>query len=207
MGKKLVIFDMDGTLVDSSLTIINAINFVRSNIGLNPLDNNQILKNINNPNVKSAEYYYEADHFTLDHEEWFADYYSRNHEKEIRVYDGIENLLITLKLDGYRLAVATNAYRISTLESLKYLNIYHKFDIVICADDVTHSKPHPEMLNTILNRLKISKEEAIFVGDGERDLVASKSAEIDYLMVNWGFSNYNDAIQSVKILQKSILAK
>jgi phosphoglycolate phosphatase len=61
------------------------------------------------------------------------------------------------------------------------------------------------MLNTILNRLKISKEEAIFVGDGERDLVASKSAEIDYLMVNWGFSNYNDAIQSVEILQKSIL--
>lgn len=205
MSKQLIIFDMDGTLVDSSLTIINAINFVRSNIGLNPLDDEVILQNINNANVNSARFYYGTDHFTPEHEEWFAEYYSKNHEQEIRCYKGIKNLLTTLKLDGYKLAVATNAYRVSAVESLKHLNIYNKFDVVICADEVSQAKPNPQMLYNILHKLNLSKEEAIFVGDGERDLQASQLASIDYLMVNWGFSDYSDAIHSVEMLQKSIL--
>ena len=205
MSKKLVIFDMDGTLVNSSLTIINAINFVRSNIGLAPLGDEEILQNINNPNVKSASFYYEADHFTPEHEEWFAEYYSKNHEKEIRLYKGINTLLTTLKQKGYRLAVATNAYKISTMESLKHLNIHNQFDVVICADEVSEAKPNPEMLYYILDRLKLSKDEAIFVGDGERDMVSAERAGIDYLMVNWGFSDYNDAIHNVERLQKIIL--
>jgi len=205
MSKKLVIFDMDGTLVNSSLTIINAINFVRSNIGLAPLGDEEILQNINNPNVKSASFYYEADHFTPEHEEWFAEYYSKNHEKEIRLYKGINTLLTTLKQKGYKLAVATNAYKISTMESLKYLNIHNQFDVVICADEVSEAKPNPEMLYYILDRLKLSKDEAIFVGDGERDMVSAERAGIDYLMVNWGFSDYNDAIHNVERLQKIIL--
>jgi phosphoglycolate phosphatase len=205
MRKKLVIFDMDGTLLDSSLTIVNAINFVRSKIGLDPLDEQVILDNINNPNINSAQFYYETEQFTPQHEEWFSDYYSQNHEQEIRFYKGIENLLITLKLDGYYLAVATNAYRISAVESLKHLKIYEQFDAIACADDVTQAKPHPEMLHHILNRLQIHKDEAIFVGDGERDLLAAQAIEMAYLMVNWGFSDYSDAIHNVEKLQQSIL--
>ena len=205
MSKKLVIFDMDGTLIDSSLTIVNAINFVRSNLELKPMDEKSILDSINNPEINPAKFYYNAENFTPQHEEWFSDYYSQNHEKEIRFYDGIENLLTTLKLDGYKLAVATNAYRISAIESLKHLNIYEKFDVIACADDVPRAKPHPDMLYFILDKLKLTRDEAIFVGDGERDLLASQNAKIDYLMVNWGFSDYSDAIHSVEKLQQSIL--
>ncbi len=205
MAKKLVIFDMDGTLVDSSVTIVNAINFVRSKIGLELLDEKLILDNVNNSAIKSSEFYYNAERFTLEHEKWFSEYYSKNHEYEIRFYNGIESLLTMLKLDGYRLAVATNAYRVSVMESLKHLNIDHIFDVIVCADDVSKPKPDPEMLYYILNKLGLSREEAIFVGDGERDLQASHNANIDYLMVNWGFSDYSDAIHSVKELQKSIL--
>lgn len=205
MSKKVVIFDMDGTLLDSSLTIVNAINFVRSKIGLIALDNNIILENINNPHIKSSQFYYGTESFTPKQEEWFSEYYSKNHEHEIRLYHGIENLLILLKLDGYRLAVATNAYRVSAIESLKHLNIYDKFDIVACADDVSKPKPHPQMLYNILKKLKLNIDEAIFVGDGERDLLASQKANIDYLMVAWGFSDYRDAIHSVEKLQESIL--
>jgi phosphoglycolate phosphatase len=204
MGKKLVIFDMDGTLLDSSLTIVNAINFVRSKIGLEPLEEKLILKNINNSAIESSKFYYNAERFTPKHEKWFAEYYSKNHKNEIRFYDGIDNLLAMLKLDGYKLAVATNAYRVSAIESLKHLNIYNKFDTIACADDVSNPKPHPEMLYRILDDLNLSRDEAIFIGDGERDLHASQNANIDYLMVNWGFSDYSDAIHSVDMLQKSI---
>jgi phosphoglycolate phosphatase len=207
MGKKLVIFDMDGTLLDSSLTIVNAINFVRSKIGLEPLEEKLILKNINNSAIESSKFYYNAERFTPKHEKWFAEYYSKNHKNEIRFYDGIDNLLKILKLNGYKLAVATNAYRVSAIESLKHLNIYNQFDTIACADDVSHPKPHPEMLYRILDDLNLSRDEAIFVGDGERDLYASQNANIDYLMVNWGFSDYSDAIHSVDMLQKSILEK
>lgn len=205
MSKRVVIFDMDGTLLDSSLTIVNAINFVRSKMKLEALDENLILKNINNPHINSSKFYYDTERFTPKQEEWFSDYYSKNHEQEIRFYDGIENLLTILKLDGYSLAVATNAYRVSAVESLKHLNIYDRFDVVACADDVSKPKPNPEMLYSILKKLELNIEDAIFVGDGERDLLASKSANIDYLMVNWGFSDYSNAIHNVEELQKSIL--
>ena len=101
--------------------------------------------------------------------------------------------------------MATNAYRVSAIESLKHLNIHKSFDAIACADDVPIGKPNPQMLYNILDELNIKKEEALFVGDGERDKMASKNAGIDYLMVSWGFSDYSNAIHSVEILQKRIL--
>jgi phosphoglycolate phosphatase len=93
--------------------------------------------------------------------------------------------------------VATNAYRGSTIESLSHLDIYGHFDAIACYDDVPKGKPHPDMLHKILNELEIDANEALFIGDGPRDEMASKKAEIDYIMVDWGFTDHSDAVRSV----------
>ena len=203
--KKLIIFDMDGTLIDSSLTLANAINYVRYKLELPPMDNRRILEGINNHTIEPSEFFYNAPYFTPQHEEWFSEYYSQNHEQEIQLYEGIENLLITLKLEGYQLAIATNAYRVSAIQSLNHLKLMEQFDAVACGDDVPNGKPHPEMLYRLLKELKITAHDALFIGDGERDQLSAKSANIDYLMVNWGFSDYSNAIHSIEQLQQSIL--
>lgn len=204
--KKLIIFDMDGTLIDSSLTIANAINTVRQNLSLEPMNNEDILRKVNDPHINPAQYFYEAKAFTPEHEEWFADYYHKNHQEELCLYDGTKELLITLKNRGYTLALATNAYRVSTLQSLTHLNIIEFFDSIACYDDVEKGKPDPAMLYKILEELNVSNNDTLFIGDGHRDELASETANIDYLMVNWGFSDHEEnVIHTVDELEKRIL--
>jgi phosphoglycolate phosphatase len=205
MKKELIIFDMDGTLVDSSLTIAYAINYVREKLGLLPLEPNFILEKVNDNSINPAKFFYEVEKFEKIHEEWFSEYYTQNHRRELILYDGIKELLEALHQKGIRLAVATNAYRASTIQSLTHLNIYTLFDTIACHDDVPQGKPYPDMLHKILDELDISPKDALFIGDGERDKIASKRANIEYIMVNWGFSDYKNAIISVKELRERVL--
>jgi phosphoglycolate phosphatase len=205
MQKKLIIFDMDGTLVDSSVTIANAINYVRHNLELPPLDPLLIIEKVNDHHLNPAQYFYETDHFEVQHEEWFSEYYTNNHDKELILYAGVSELLKVLKEEGFSLAVATNAYRSSTIQSLTHLGIYDLFDAIACFDDVAHGKPFPDMLYKILEELKISAKETLFIGDGSRDQMAAKRDSIDYLMVNWGFSDHQEAIHSVEALKNKLL--
>ena len=205
MKKRLVIFDMDGTLVDSSVTIANAINHVRHNLGLSLMEPKLIIEKINDHNLNPAQYFYETDHFEGQHETWFSEYYTQNHDRELLLYEVSIDQLTGITFGSVTIAVATNAYRGSTIESLMHLGIFGLFDTIACYDDVKHGKPYPDMLYKILNTLVFLPQEALFVGDGSRDELAAQKAGIAYLMVNWGFSDHQDAIQSVRVLQRKII--
>jgi len=203
--KKLIIFDMDGTLVNSSLTIAKAINTVRKNLSLPPMNEKNILEKINDPALHPAKYFYETETFTKEHEKWFSEYYSEHHKEELELYTGMLEFLNELKKEGFLLAVATNAYRKSTIESLEYLEVIDLFIDIACYDDVKRGKPHPEMLEKLLKDLNITVKDTIFIGDSERDELAAKALKMDYIMVNWGFSNYEDAIHSIEALKEKII--
>ena len=205
MQKKLIIFDMDGTLVNSSLTIANAINYVRQNLGFDPMEQEYILRLVNDHTINPAQTFYHAKAFDADHEKWFSEYYTKNHESELVLYDGIKELLHSLKEKGHALGVATNAYRGSTIESLTHLDVYELFDGIACYDDVAQGKPHPDMLHKLLDELEHQSHEALVIGDGPRDEMASKSAEIEYIMVDWGFTEHDDAVRSVEDLHQILL--
>ena len=205
MDKKLIIFDMDGTLVDSSITIANAINYVRKNLGFEPMVQEHILRLINDHTINPAQVFYHAKAFDRDHERWFSEYYTKNHQNELALYGGIKELLENLKAKGHSLAVATNAYRVSAIESLTHLEVHHFFDGIACYDDVPRGKPHPDMLHKLLDDLSHSSHEALFIGDGPRDELASKHAEIDYIMVDWGFTEHVEAVRSVGDLHKLLV--
>ena len=131
-------------------------------------------------------------------------YYTNNHEQELVLYNGIKELLITLKDKGHALAVATNAYRGSTLESLTHLEVDHLFDAIACYDDVAQGKPHPDMLHMLLDELNHKNHESLFIGDGPRDELAAKHAQIDYIMVDWGFTEHDEAVKTVEELGKML---
>lgn len=190
--EKYIIFDMDGTLVNSSITIANAINYVRKNLGFEPMDSMKILGLVNDETINPAQVFYHAKAFDKDHERWFSEYYTKHHDKELVLYDGIKSLLEELKSEGKLLAIATNAYRQSTLESLKYLEIYDLFDAIGCYDDVSEGKPAPDMLYKVLDEVECAPQDAVFIGDGPRDEMAAKAASMDYIMVDWGFTQHTD---------------
>ena len=205
MSKKLIIFDMDGTLVNSSLTIANAINYVRKNLGYEAMEQEDILRRVNDHTINPAQHFYHAKAFDADHERWFSEYYTKNHESELVLYDGIKELLHMLKDKGHALGVATNAYRGSTIESLTHLDVYDIFDGIVCYDDVAQGKPEPDMLHRLLDELNHKNHESLFIGDGPRDEMAAKHAQMDYIMVDWGFTNHTDAVRSVGELGELLL--
>ena len=204
MQKKLIIFDMDGTLVNSSLTIANAINYVRQNLGFEPMEQEYILRRVNDHTINPAQHFYHAKAFDADHEKWFSEYYTKNHENELVLYEGIKELLHSLKDKGHTLGVATNAYRGSTIESLTHLDIHDVFDGIACYDDVAQGKPHPDMLHKLLDELNHTTHESLFIGDGPRDEMAAKHAKMDYIMVDWGFTEHDDAVRTVAALESML---
>ena len=196
---------MDGTLVNSSITIANAINYVRYNIGLEAMEQDHILRLVNDHTIDPAQTFYQAQAFDANHERWFSEYYTNNHANELVLYEGIKEMLESLKDRGHALALATNAYRVSTLESLTHLKIDHLFNAIACYDDVPQGKPHPDMLHKVLDELAHRPDEALFIGDGPRDEVASQRAQIDYIMVDWGFTDHDDAVCTVEELSEILL--
>ena len=188
------IFDLDGTLIDSSNTLANAINYVRSNFNLTPLPKDYIIEQINNPNSNWSQSFYGVDVATNIHEMLFKEYYAKNHDKELVLFDGIDKMLQNLKDNSIKLAVATNGYRDSTMRALSHLNIKDFFDLIVTYEDVGKPKPNPDMLFKITSELNSKK--AIFVGDSKRDLLASQAANIEFILVD--FINNKSSVKEVE---------
>ena len=186
-----LIFDLDGTLVDSSVTIVNAINYVRLIKGLAPMEASKIMHGIVTPGIDMAQYFYGVSKIDSSYEELFKEYYRNNHHLELRLYDGVKEMLEWFVKEGYILALATNGYRDSTIEALKHLKIDTFFDTLVCYDDVLNPKPAPDMLLLILEKYAIKTTQALFIGDSQRDKVAAKAANIEFLQVDFGQNNIN----------------
>ena len=202
---RYIIFDMDGTLIDSSAIISNSINYVRSKLGLPPMDRKVILEAVNDTSIHRPRFFYGVEEYEPRHVKWFREYYSKNHHKQTVLYTGIKELLEELK-PYFRYALATNAYRESAMLILKNLGIEHYFDIIVCGDEVEHPKPAPDMIYKIIDFFGCKKDEVVLVGDGKTDEEAAKAAGITFLKVSWGWQRYEDAIESVEELKKILLS-
>jgi len=203
----VIMFDMDGTLINSGTMIANTVNYVRQNIGLPILEKKHILEKLNDPNINSAEFFYGTKHFTQEQTHLFESYYTQNCLLELEIYDGIEALLKDLKSE-FKLAVATNASSVFAKKMLAHLELLDHFEVVFGYDSVTKPKPHPEMVHKIIHTLATTKEKSLLIGDSHKDTQAAFNAGVDSILVNWGFSNHEkDAIGNIKELEQHIFKK
>ncbi len=204
--KELIIFDMDGTLIDSGNVITNTINYVRNNIGLDSIPKIEMLDHLNNPDINAAEFFYGTSAFTDEQTKLFGEYYDKNCVSDIILYDGIKEMLSSIN-DDFILTVATNASVEFANKMLSHLDIGNYFDMVIGANNVPKPKPNPDMLLKILEKFNIKSKDTIFVGDSHKDKRAAQSANIDCLLVNWGFTEHlkEESISTTNELQKALL--
>ena len=204
---RLIMFDMDGTLINSGTMIANSVNHVRQNLGLHLMEKDFILQNVNDPRVNSSSFFYGTNDFTQEQRVLFETFYKKNCLKDLEIYDGIKDLLEELK-DDFILSVATNANSAFANKMLEHLNLSSYFSSVLGFNDVTKAKPHPEMINKILDIHNIPKEKAQVIGDSHKDIQAATNAGVDSVLVNWGFSNHKENVaQNVKELRVEIFKK
>lgn len=203
----LIMFDMDGTLIDSGFAITNTINYVRENLGFEKLERNHILEKVNDPTINSAEFFYGTKEFTKQQTKLFEEYYNIHCLTDLVIYDGILELVEKLS-KNFTLAVATNANSDYAHKMLNHVGLGQYFETILGYDSVRNPKPHPEMVNKILEKHNISKEYAQLVGDSKKDIMAAQNAGVDWVLVNWGFSNHdNEAIETVEQLKNKIFDK
>ncbi len=195
---------MDGTLIDSGNVISNTINYVRENLGLEPIPKEIMLQAMNDPSINSSDYFYGTEHFTDEQTKLFTEYYDEHCISDIVLYDGIKELLDELK-NEYHLSVATNANSGYAKKMLEFLGILDHFSFIAGADMVTHPKPKGEMLSLVCETIGTKKECSILIGDSKKDLYAANDYGIECILVNWGFSEeLSEAVETIENLKSEI---
>ncbi|WP_201353278.1 HAD family hydrolase [Hydrogenimonas urashimensis] len=184
---KTVIFDLDGTLVDSQEDITASINHVRTQIyGLDPLDSAFVIDRINKRGLNLALEFYGVTEYEQKAKALFEDHYSRQCVKNAKTFPGIPELLEALKSKGCDLYIATNAPSKTSEMILQNNNIAHHFTDIIGADRVEKAKPDPEVILKIVEKSKY--DEIWMIGDSPKDLMAAQGARVDAIFVTWGYT-------------------
>ncbi|NPA73865.1 MAG: HAD-IIIA family hydrolase [Epsilonproteobacteria bacterium] len=187
MRKRVVIFDMDGTLIDSSVAITESINFVRLELGLSPFSVQTVTKLINMPDQDLPKLFYEDVKPYSECRKIFEKHYYQNCIDKSVIYSGVKEMLKDLDDSGFELFVATNAYEMFAKRMLKRFDIEKYFKIVLGSDSIGVRKPDPKVIRYILEKFDAKEDEAVLIGDSLKDEEAAKNAGIEYIFVDWGF--------------------
>jgi len=179
-----VVFDLDGTVVDTVELIVESFRFTTSTVLGEVLPDDFILGGVGRPlrtqmerlSVEHAQELYDV----------YREYNHRRHDELIRGYDGIEEVLDALKAAGRRTGIVTSKSRDTTAMAFRAVGLERRFDVVVTATDTTEHKPSPVPLQLCLQRLGATAAGSIYVGDSPFDIEAGAAAGMTTAAVAWG---------------------
>jgi phosphoglycolate phosphatase len=183
----LIVFDLDGVIIDSVGDIVAAVHHTLKLVGSQDRDFAFIRSCI--PNTIRPFLLPCLDDHSKDRideaVEVYKTYYEQNCTRHTVLYPGVREALEYFA-GKKKLAVATSNLSPATSKMLEGLNVFRYFDLIVTGDDVERSKPDPESVNYILETLGCSRDAAIMVGDTPTDIVTGKNAGIATCAVLYG---------------------
>lgn len=187
----LVIFDLDGTLLDTLADLANSTNYALNQCGF-PLhstpDYKEFVGNgINKLFERALPEGEKTEANILRIREKFLPHYGKNNNRYSKPYPGIPELLAALSSKGIMLAVASNKYQQATDKLVKYFFPEVSFIAVLGQREGIPAKPDPTIVNDILSVAGVKKEEALYIGDSGVDMQTIKNSNVCGVGVTWGF--------------------
>ncbi len=187
MPPRCLLFDLDGTLVDSLPDLATALNRLRADLDLAPLTQPQVRAYVGDGATALVQRALPAGSFTMQRLSAFLDYYRQHLCAQTRPYPGIPALLA--QLEGQPLAVVTNKPQQMASALLDSLNLSHYFSLVLGGDSCAEKKPHPAPLLSALHQLRAESGVGLMIGDHHTDLRAARAAGIAACFCRWGYGN------------------
>jgi pyrophosphatase PpaX len=179
-----VIFDLDGTVVDTVELIAESFRYATRTVLDETLPDELILAGVGQPlmaqmrdlSAEHAQQLYDV----------YREYNHRRHDELIRGYDGVAEVLDGLRAAGKRLGIVTSKSADTTQMAFRAVGLREHFGVVVTASDTTEHKPSPVPLRLCLERFGAPAEGALYVGDSPVDITAGRAAGMATAAVAWG---------------------
>lgn len=186
----LVIFDLDGTLIDSKMDLVNAVNSTRAHMGMPPLADDTVASYIGNGApvlIRRALGEQATEDEVKEALEFFIEYY-RDHALDFtRLYAGVEPALARLNAAGVEMAVLTNKpVRISRF-IVEGLGLAGRFGQVYGGNSFDFKKPNPIGIQKLMEEFGVARDRTMMVGDSSVDILTARNAQVKSCGVTYGF--------------------
>lgn len=188
--KAAVLFDLDGTLVDTAADFVAVLNQMRQNDGLPPLDDKLIRNTVSDGAralVTLAYALREGDAGFEDKRQELLNRYEQELGKAAHLFTGFEPLLKQLEAQNIGWGIVTNKPWRFTEPLLQRLQLKPSNDVAICPDHVTRTKPDAEPLLLAASKLGLGKQHCLYAGDHERDIQAGRNANMHTIACGYGY--------------------
>lgn len=180
---KGIIFDMDGTIIDTNDLVVECIrSSVEEYLKFTPKEEDII--NILGKPLKIQMGFFSGEYID-DMVSYYSKLYRLNRDEKTMIFDGVISLLNELNKKNIKMAIVSNKGNKGIQHALKKFNIEKYFDIVISVNDVENKKPHPEGVRKVLKSWGFSPGEVIFIGDSNNDILCANNAKIKAVLVAW----------------------
>ena len=181
---KGILFDFDGTLVDTNGLILKSMRATFSKLLNDPdVSDDVLLDCIGPPLVATAR------RFLPEDEQLFVDTYREfcfeYHDELVEIYPGVVELLVRLRESGFKLVVVTSKKRDMLLKGLNATGIADFFDELVCEEDVDNHKPEPDAVLVAMERAGLAPDECLMVGDNYHDILSARAAGVRSVAVGW----------------------
>ncbi|MBR4997003.1 MAG: HAD family hydrolase [Bacteroidaceae bacterium] len=200
MNKRLAIFDLDGTLLDTVADLANATNQALAQCGYptHPTDAYyQFVGNgINKLFYRALPEEARTEENVLRIRSLFVPYYNEHNADDSRPYPGVSELLRELQAQGIQVAVASNKYQQATVKLVGHFFPDIRFAAVYGQREGVAIKPDPTIVADILNDTGISRADTIYIGDSGVDMQTARNAEVESIGVSWGFRSVEELIDN-----------
>ncbi len=188
--KRLLIFDLDGTLIDSRLDLANSVNAARDHLGMAPISNETVYTYVGNgvPALIKRSLGEGATEAELQvAQQFFLDYYRHHMLDFTTLYPGTKEALAALAEAGVKLAVLTNKPVRFSQAIIDGLGIAPLFVKVYGGNSFEQKKPHPIGIQTLISECQVTRENTVMIGDSAVDIQTARNASVRAWGVSYGF--------------------
>lgn len=185
MNKTAVIFDLDGTLLDTLDDLRDALNYTLHAFGYPQRTLDEVRRFVGNGIPNLIERATSPDAPIQEMLDVFLPYYQRHNMDKTRPYAGVSEMLDRLKEQGRLMAIVTN--KVHAASQALCGRFFPQVDVVVGSQPGLPNKPAPDMVRAAMERLGVGPEETVYVGDSEVDLATARNTGLDCVCVTWGF--------------------